>query len=165
LRRCDVSKTFTKIKYDGKNVVLAWAEGDVDTSEEYTLKCDDAPHGDFTKALNTFAGHVAELCELPKPWGSDLDVRGVSISHTQGIMGAVITALKPLEMSQSPLVVNTPHKPSEPYSEGDPNAGDYCLSTECTEAIAVLCVEAEAYLKGKRAQGKLFKEKEQEEAA
>lgn len=43
---------------------------------------------------------------------------GVSLSHTDGVMGAVITAQKALADADALLNLNTPHLLSAPYSEG-----------------------------------------------
>lgn len=45
-------------------------------------------------------------------------VRSVSWSWSYDIMGASVCLLIKLENSYAPLVVNTPHKPEQPYCEG-----------------------------------------------
>jgi hypothetical protein len=85
-----------------------------------------------------------------------LTVRGVTITWTNDIMGACITALKALKGANAPLVLNTPHLPSEPYSEG--GSPDFLLPEETAENIGALLNEAEAYIRGERAQGSLLPE-------
>lgn len=148
-------KTISKIKYDGKRVKIAYevqvGEGEPDS---YTLDCADDPKASFKEALCALAAHVAAALDMPHAWADDLNVRGVSLSWSHDIMGACITALKPVSGRQSPWVINTPHAPSEPYSET--GGEEYTLSPELVEALSALIDEAAAYIDGKRAQGNLF---------
>ena len=57
---------------------------------------------------------------------TDLRVTGVSISYKDGIMGVVVTGLKSLNYSKSPMLINTPIRYAEPLSEKD--STDQCLS-------------------------------------
>ncbi len=151
----------TKVKHSKGRVHVAYqAHLDREVPDEFTLDTSDAPHPDFEKALAALVPHVVEWVELPASAAQRLRVQGVSFSYaddTAGIpvMGATVTALLGLSRSRSPLVVNTPHKPERPYAEGDPDAGDYCLTPDCAEALADVLEEAERYLDGKRAQGSL----------
>ena len=158
-----------RIKFDGRRVQIEFdverrgKDGDVDF-DRFTLDCTDPPRPGLREALDGLRAHVAIWLELPKGWGADLEVRGASLSDTDGVMGAVITALKPLQFSRGPLVVNTPHKPAEPPSDGDPSAEDFCLTGECIKALDALIEEANAYIDGERQQGRLFVESAGEEA-
>lgn len=149
-------RTITKIKYAKGRVQIDFQQtsGESETPDEFSLKCSDEPAKSFTKALAALASHVAEICEMPKPeaWAPDLKVRGVSFSWTNDVMGAVITALKPLEHARSPMTVNTPHKSEAPYSPGDPNGEEFCLTGDCAKALGALLKEAEKYIDGKRSQ-------------
>lgn len=156
-----MNRRFTKIKYDGQKVHLEWevVYGD-DSTDEYVLKCTDRPAQRFVDALQSLALHVAICCEVDnaEAWSSAITVKGVSLSHTNGIMGAVITATRALKNSNSPLVINTPHKPAEPYAEGE--GGDAqlhtCLPTACITAINALISESDRYINGHRQQMQLF---------
>ena len=153
---------FNKIKVDGKTrICLDYDElvGDGKTNE-YSMKCVDRARPEFYDLLQALRRHVAQICELPtKP--SDIarmEVRGISLSWTNDIMGVVITALKELKRSNSPLVINTPHMPVEPYSDdGDPTK---CLDRHCVEGVENLISEARRYLEGDRAQIDIFQEEE-----
>lgn len=152
-----MKRQFNKIKFDGSHVYLAYDEIDEETGakNEHTVKSAEKPAPAFIDALKNLKSDVSEWLDQKPEWNINLDIRGVSLSWTNGIMGACITALKPLKMSRSPLVVNTPHKPSEPYSEGDPDADSYCLTGDCIATIKELIDAAEGFLDGDRAQTSL----------
>lgn len=82
-------------------------------------------------------------------------VKGVSLSYSgdNDVMGATISCQKRLNSSNSPLMINTPHKFAEKHSEGM-NA-EFLLSGGCVEALEALIEQAEKYLDGERAQLKL----------
>jgi hypothetical protein len=149
---------FTKIKYDGSKVRLEYErprkdDGDAD---EFLLNSADKPAPELDAALQALAVDVVTICELIPSDVSRLKVRGVTLTYTNEIQGAVITALKTLTTSHAPMVCNTPHLPSEPYSEG---AGDYQPPTWPTgmfDRIAALEAQAKRYLDGERAQATLF---------
>jgi hypothetical protein len=151
----------TKVKYSKSRVLVQYqVEREGSEPDEYSMECADAPHPDFEKALQALAPHAILWCELPEALVKRSRISGVSLSwnHDEDgdvVMGAVVTALVTLVRCQSPLVLNTPHKPERPYSDGDPNAVTYCLTADCIAAIGKVLEEAEAYLDGKRAQGSL----------
>jgi hypothetical protein len=143
----------TKIKYDEKKVRLEYErareEGDPD---EFVLGCGDRPSRAFRDALQALAQDVNAICEFDPPQA--LTVRGVSLSWTNDIMGACVTALKTLTTTNSPLVLTTPHLPSEPYGEG---AGGPVMTRPMIHRLEQLIDEARRYvLGGAREQGKLF---------
>lgn len=146
-------KRFTKIKFDGAKVTLAYEitrkNGDPD---EFSVFCADLPAPEFDLALQALAADVAAICELPEADAAKIKVRGVTLTYAHDVLGACITAMKSLKTAQSPLVLNTPHLPSESYSDSD------CpiLSTACVMRLKDLAYEAERYLNGDRAQGSLL---------
>jgi hypothetical protein len=154
-----VQRRVTKVKYDGERVAIAYDAIKPDgAADHYTLDCDDAPAPGFTKALQKLAKHILELCELPEEYGQGLTVRGVSFSYSgdHAVMGAVVTALKALQMVASPLVLNTPHQTEAPVSDsGDPSV---CMTTAFAKDLQAVQVQAERYIDGKRAQVSLFEQ-------
>lgn len=123
--------------------------------DEYTLTSNDAPVRSFYDALAALSTDVVQMCEFA---GGDVDVRGVSFSHKKGILGVVVTALKSIERSASPLIINTPHTTEKPYAE---NAETPVLSTAMIGRLRAVILEAERYVNGTRAQrGLLKKEKD-----
>lgn len=120
--------------------------------DELSLLCAAPAKQSFYDALESLVPFVAEICEQPQTWAQSVEVRGVSFSYggENEVMGATISALKTLEKSNSPLVINTPHKSSEPYNEGGDET--ICLSDEATAALYHLQRETQLYLDGHRAQ-------------
>lgn len=147
---------FTKIKYDGSKVRLEYEkvrkDGDPD---EFVLHSSDKPDPAFDAALQALAVDVVTICELIPSDTERLKVRGVTLTHTNDILGVVVTALKTLNTSNAPMVINTPHLPSESYSD---NEDEPTTPTGMWERLVVLEAEALRYLNGERAQGDLFAE-------
>ncbi|HUS46124.1 MAG TPA: hypothetical protein VM219_08875 [Phycisphaerae bacterium] len=142
----------------GKIEVAYELERTGDDPDQVTVRCGDAPHPEFRKALDDLRPHVAEICELSKAWSQNLDICGVSLSYAEDangdpVLGATITAMKPLGASHGPLVINTPHKPERPYSGQGDDSEEFCLSGECAEVLEEVIRQALAYVDGRRAQG------------
>ena len=159
-----IVRQIEKVKWDGKRVQIKYSLTDGTDDGVFTLDCTEAPRPAFCNALSGLGKHVAVICDMPSDWGKNLIVRGVSFSWRNDIMGATITALKPLSARLAPLVINTPHAPESPYGSAgeDDSSGDSCLLTPAlTKALGKLLDEANQYVDGKRAQGKLFGEAEQ----
>ena len=70
-------------------------------------------------------------------------------------MGATISAQMKLNKSNQNLNLNTPHKASDSYSDA-PADPKQLLPDKCIDALTELCREVELYIRGERAQGKLF---------
>jgi hypothetical protein len=142
---------FQTIKDDGAQVQLKWDTKEGTDTISHELKCFDRPHPDFVAALKGLVPHVLKLLELPELYRQDFRVRGLSISRQGDDWGVVITCLKDLPDTASPLVLNTPYLPEQPTSEGGP-----CMSVDLADAIGDLEREARAYVKGKREQSDMF---------
>jgi hypothetical protein len=151
---------FKKIKLakDDKIHLEYDVERDTGKNDEYSVTCTDAPEQAFYLAMDALAVHVIEMCELNEDDLGLITVKGVSFSHKDGVMGAVITAQKTLLKSATPLNLNTPHKPSEPYNEGQLPGDADLLSTECQDALKRLCIQAQRYIDGHRAQMSLLQD-------
>jgi hypothetical protein len=146
---------FTKIKFDGSKVRIEYEverKPEVEP-DEYALISSDLPTLEFIEALADLAQDVAGICELPESDTAKIAVRGVSLSHTNGILGACITGLKSVKTANAPLVLNTPHLPSEPYSD---NLAEPTLPTATCGRIHVVIDHAQRYIDGERAQGDLL---------
>jgi len=144
----------TKLGWTPKTgrLALAWefpsaTEGEWD---EFSFSRKVKPHPDLLGALQALAPHVVEICELEDLQEPAIEVRSVTYTWAHDVMGAVITALRQLQNSPAPLVLNTPHKPSAPYGdeEGDPAQ---LLSEPTVLALRRLANEAREFLGGKRA--------------
>lgn len=146
----------TKVKSDGSKVRLEYERTHEGRDpDEFTLQCCDVPLPAFTEALQALAADVVAICELPADALTTITVRGVTVTWTHDVMGACVTALKALKTANAPLVLNTPHLPSESYSgaEGDPNP---VMPAGMVSRLSTLLNEAVRYLNGDRAQGDLL---------
>jgi hypothetical protein len=143
-----------KVKFDGAKVRIGYErERDDGQIDEFTMSSADQPAQSFIDALAALSEDVIDICELPADQQDKLKVRGVTVTHTNDVMGVCITALKSLKTADAPLVLNTPHLTEAPYSEGSTSP---LLSTETCDRISELLLAAERYLDGERAQGDLF---------
>lgn len=145
----------SKVNYDGKMVLVRYQlmrkDGNID---EFEFRCHDQPAGPFRVALSSLREYVAEICQLPPTYCADLDVRGCSYSYSDdGIMGATITALKPLRTANAPLVLNTPHLMSAPTGENDVQP---LLTPDQVIALDEVRQKALEFVDGQRAQLSLF---------
>lgn len=140
----------TRVSYKKGKVAISWLQQrPEDQTDEFSLVSTEQPTHRFVEALQALVPHVLRICELPDQYGNGITVLGVSFSHTNDVMGAVMTATKKLCHSTSPMLINTPHKPSEPYS-GDDDSN--CLDLETVQALQSVWDQALAYLRGDRAQ-------------
>jgi hypothetical protein len=138
-----------KIEYNEK----PRASGDPD---EYSISCSDEPRKQFGEALAALIDDVQEICELPGDYKTRIIVTGLSLDYggDNGTMGAVLIGQMRLSHSSSPLNLITPHKIEDFYGEtGDENQ---LLSDDAKKHIYKLIEEAEAYVRGYRAQGNLY---------
>lgn len=140
-----------KIKYERKsgNVVIDYDQlyASKDDEVKVVLKSSDKPLPEFIANLDQLGRFVEEICELPEGYCFQAEIRGVSYSWSNEIMGAVITALVPIASANSPVVINTPHLPSASYSEGSEAP---ILPYECSRILKLLMGEARKYITGDR---------------
>ena len=148
---------FTSIKSNGKRVHLEWttpAEKDPDAQVAHTLESKQPPAPEFTAALQAFRGEVGTLLELPKSWMEQVNVTGLSINYEDdGRQGLIVTFTRPLDRTNSPVLVNTPHL----REASDEETGCY-LPDAMIELLKEVEIHAAAYVDGTRAQGELFSE-------
>jgi hypothetical protein len=145
----------TKVKFDGSKVRIEYEKKRLDGHyDEYTLSSLDSPSLEFQNALKALAMDAVTICELDGKDVDKLTVRGVTLTYTNDIMGACITALKKLETSNAPLVLNTPHLPSEAYGDGDVTSP--VLEPSTVSRLVEVAEAALRFIDGERAQGNLF---------
>jgi len=109
-----------------------------------------------------FPGSSDILGELPGHWREFLTMRGVTVTWTNGVQGLVLTALRTLSGSNSPMTINTPHFTRESYNEDD-ESDMGIFSLECGEDIDYLEAAVFRFVDGARAQQELNFEEEQPE--
>jgi hypothetical protein len=148
---------FTKIKSNGKQVVLEWTTpakgGRTGELIEHRLCSEQPPVQEFTDALDALKVEVGALLEVPAKWALPLRVIGVSINTEEdGRKGYVITALKDLEATNAPAVINTPHLRAQ---EDDEEQGKFAPAS-LIELVGEVIERAKDYVGGKRAQLDMF---------
>lgn len=152
---------YAKIKYSvAKGVALTRVEdrANVDSIES-TLTSHELPRPEFVAALNALTAWVVQCCELPSTYAEDMSVVGVTLSLGEH-GGCVVTALRKVRGASSPVVINTPHVPSVPTSDGGP-----ALPPTVNALLIQLEAEADRFWTGERAQADLFEGKRADGAA
>lgn len=148
---------FTKIKFDGKRIFLNYETlRDSSEPDKFQFESSEKPSPSFNEALQRLKWHIGDICELETKYIHSIEVRSVSFSYggENDTMGATITGLKTLGTANAPLVINTPHLPTEDYSGNNPAA--FTLSVSCIKDIGLLIDEANKYLEGEREQESMF---------
>lgn len=142
--------TINKVKHDGALTHIEYEDEINGTIEEHVLKSYDKPLPEFIEALQSLAPAIELICELPEGYSNSITIRGVSFSHAgpHETMGASITGLKSLGTSNSPLVINTPHLPSEDYNGNEYNT--MLLPGSAVLNLHWLISEAERFVRGER---------------
>jgi len=142
---------FTKIKAKGSRIHLEWEESKgAGEPDEHVLRSNERPRPEFIDSFLELRQAVIIEAELPDEMLSQITPSGLSLSYyDDGRMGAVITGIRKLQNSNSPLVINTPHKPDAPANDNDQTP---LLSVETSELIDVVVREAVLYVQGDRAE-------------
>jgi hypothetical protein len=146
-------KEISKIKYDGRCVKIDYSIKNSDPNVQnkddikVALSSCDKPLPEFIEVFHGLRQYVEQICNLADGYCDKAEVRGVSLSHSHNIVGAVITVLVKVKTANSPVVINTPHLPSAPYNE---NGEEPLLPRDCVIDINTLIEEAEKYIDGLR---------------
>jgi hypothetical protein len=146
---------FTKIKYDGKQVELAWSEKKKSTEIIHTLSSKEQPDKELGDSLSAFADFVERICQLPHAWMANVRVTSISVNveEKDGRLGLVITSQKKLIDANSPLVINTPHL-RQALKLGEEGPGFFLVAME--DAIERAESAALGFVQGKRMQASFF---------
>ena len=169
-------KKFSWNEKDREASVSYVIERGKDGSERHVLECADAPKPELLEALQALAVPALKECEVIRVPDHDLfasmekilgpeaveehrallrrfseaeaeaTVRSVSFSWSLDIMGASICLLVALDHADQTLVLNTPHKPSQPYS----GETGHTLPEGMVEKLERLHVLVERYIDGDR---------------
>lgn len=137
----------TMVRWDKKMVTVEWDSPNGDGRIDHlSFESKDAPLAEFKKAMEGMAKYAAELVEAPD-WEDTMEVRKVKLDRDKkGRLTAVISALRTLDLHNSPLVVNIPK-----FKEQDDEAAhNGTFSKECLKALTNLCKEAARYVEGWR---------------
>jgi len=147
-------KLVKSVKVTEKFVEVRYDEHRDETVDEFSLKMKDPPHPDLVAALAALVPCVIEIIEQPTSFLNGLKVRKASwtwkFDKTAGEHKAKVTlhAAKALANNNSPWNIHTPLvEPDEDFAK----------------SLAILHDEALAYVDGKRAQGRLPLDSEQDD--
>lgn len=125
-------------------------------TDELVLICPEEPLPSLHAAFDALAECAIMESELTSELIPRTKVSSVSFSYggEKEVMGAVITASVKMLHANCPLNINTPHKPSAPYTD---NANDEtpCLDDHTIDCLLALMDETNKYLDGERLQMKL----------
>ncbi len=159
-------QTITKVKHDPnkEHIIIHYENIEEHPNDVIALESNDRAKGSFYDALNELCHAVEIICELPNDAHKRITVRGVSFTHKDDIMGVSITALLQLNNTNTPLVLNTPHKPSTSGADDSENTNS--LSEETVTRLNNLIFEAKRYINGDRdvtKQADIFDHQETEE--
>ena len=149
-----------KVKRASGKLEIEYEVPSKDGANEFVLKSRELPRGEMIRAFEALVQPaIVDVLELPDAYTEDCKATGASFSYVPGptgkeIMGCVITLQKKLSTANSPLILNTPHLPSEAYS-GNPNDTNPTLPGELVDRLEKLQEEARLYIRGERAQATL----------
>jgi len=144
------NRELLKLKIKDSDVFLKYRKPEEDSAypETITIESSEPPKQELRAALQQMVEHVIDIAELPVAWRDELTVVGVTVTRND-VEGLVITALRDLDGSNSPLVLNTPHFTRE---ERDENQETNVYSYECACDLDELERLAFEYADGDRGQ-------------
>jgi hypothetical protein len=144
----------TKIKRDTKTnrVTINWLTSLDDDAGVFSYNKPRTIPPSFESALLDLREHVSDMTEiyLQDDELHKIEIIGVTFSWTNENMGATITAKKQLENSDTPLLLNTPHK----FEDGD--SDKKLLPGRCVDALIKVMDEAKAFINSEETQIELF---------
>lgn len=99
----------TKIKFDGNETTICYANHAGVTENVTTLKCGKPRSPKFTKAFYEIIPFVVRMLNLPNDWEYDgTDIKEIDISKTDKKSHYRITLLRKHPWFKTPLVIKTP---------------------------------------------------------
>lgn len=144
----------TKVKIKDR-VDIEWIEAPENNPEEkiknwdkYAISLGFPPLGSFSHAMQNLVQDIVSICELSDDDAQFIQARSVSFTYHHGVLGAIITGIKDLEDSNGIVLLNTPHKPSEAYSDNGSDVN--LLDADTVARLETLLKEAKRYIKGER---------------
>lgn len=148
----------TKVRYAGDKVTVCYEADDDSQRTAVEVAGKDEPHTSFREAMAALIPTVAAVLDLPLPYfqAEGTEARQVTVKYYDADQrGFVISAVRPVEGSNSPFVIHTPHM-KEARQDEDGELSETGLAEQDVEAIDLVLSEAQRYLDGHRAQGDLF---------
>jgi hypothetical protein len=149
-----VERKLLKFKYKPKEdlVFIKYEQTrENDVTDTITLETSDHPRTELSDALQAMAEHLVDIIEAPAGWVGKLTISSVTVTWNSGIQGLVITGLRALQLSNSPMIINTPHFTRDSYNE-DSESDKNIFSFNCGSSLDVLCDQVFKYVDGQRKQ-------------
>jgi hypothetical protein len=142
---------FTKIRIANKEVELAWEERDGETKTTHGLKSPEPPTPEFVGALRGMKRHLPLTSGLPVDVLEGAEVRVVSISSDKNDRRTfTMSAVNPVEASNSPLNINTPPIIETEEVRDGSLFGDVAKIREVFDDFDALAKHAQGFMNGER---------------
>lgn len=132
-----------KLTIDYRNKVGETTQDTEITSTERALPS-------FYDTINLLCPHVVKMCELPDGWKENISIVSVTFKRDDDLFGVTITAAKTIRASNSPFLIHTPFA-----TEKSPESEASGIPAAMLRTLRQLEKEAEKFVQGHRAQGKL----------
>jgi hypothetical protein len=131
----------------------------VDEYDQYNFTTVDKPAPGLLNQVVLFRKHVLNLCELPETDEEihKLEIKSFSFSWSgeKHIMGCTVCAARKLSASNTPLILNTPHKIEDFHADnGDEKQ---LLPGSMVNDIYELMLHINSFIDGEREQLNLFR--------
>lgn len=149
-----MKRRLLKFKYKPKDdvIFIKYEQAkENDVTDTITLETSDKPRKELVDSLQAMAEHLVDIVEAPPTWKENITVSSVTITWNDGIQGLVITGLRVLNLSNSPMVINSPHFTRSSYNE-DSESDKNIFSYDCGQALDRLCLMVFRYVDGERKQ-------------
>lgn len=144
-----------KVKVNGEGeIVIDWQDNETDVDgrfPSYTVKNPVKAKASFYTAIKNCREIVLEVCEFSKPELESIEVKGITVKYKNDNVMAMVTAMKHLNKTATPYLINTPIK----YLHGDVDDA-VKMSQNGVQLIEKVIKRATEYLKGIKAQITIF---------
>lgn len=142
----------TKVKLSDDQVIIHYEERRDNGFGTVEFASPDKPRKSFVDAFATLKSHAIEMCECPESWQDEIEVNSLNLSYKgeRKTMGAVITSMRKLIHSKTPMNLFTPFKNINEIGAELNGDGRLFLTPDCVKAIGVVTGEAKLFLNGAR---------------
>ncbi len=140
-----------------KRIIITYQKGD----DELREKSRDNPLNAFNNSLDDLASTCCTICAFPKEYGDGMRIMGLEVTEKGGVEAVSIFAQKDVPDAAKTFQIHTPARllehPTKPGTYTPP------LSTKDVNRLRDAIEAAKDYVKGKRAQGQLSLEDDEED--
>lgn len=141
------NRRIDKIRIDAKLVTIEYNnEREYGERDTIIISSHEKPVAEFREAMKAMIPHVADILEIDEAWLKDAIIRSVSFTRKQGFLGATVSVIRPIDMSNRPLNFTTPLL----FNDNIQHDGIGLYSNEMHDALLDLIEHAYRYLDGNR---------------